>query len=82
MINYCNVDPEKLKKFKIKIRSEDDEDDELDRYIVGVFNQDGDYLIYEFEDPLSYLNFLDMLDDDNIEYDILDEDEIEYIDED
>lgn len=80
MINYCNVDPEKLRNFKFKIKSVDDDEEELDRYIVGVFDQHGDYLIYEFEDPFSYLNFLDMLDDDGVEYDILDDEDVEYYD--
>ncbi len=77
MINYCTVNIEKLQNFKLRNRNDNDEGDDIETYMVGVYDQDDNYLIYEFEDSSSYMNFLDMLDDNDIDYDIIDDEDID-----
>jgi chloramphenicol O-acetyltransferase len=75
MIKFCHANVERLKKFKLKYVEDEFEYVDVETYNVGVFDEEtGEYAVYHFENAIGYYFFIDMLEQDDIEYDLLDDD--------
>ena len=69
MINYCHVNIENL--IKVKIKSSYEEDDYDDLVSVRIFEHNK-YVTYHFSDADSLDNFLFILEESRIPYDLVD----------
>lgn len=71
MIKYCHINIEKLLQFKFNPVDEIEEEDDSDIYVEVIEN--GDYVLYGFNEFQSLETFLIMLEMDGINYRLLDE---------
>jgi Holliday junction resolvasome RuvABC DNA-binding subunit len=72
MIKYCQINVEKLLQFKFNPIEEVEDDEDVDIYVEVLEN--GDYVLYGFNEFQSLETFLIMLEMDGINYKLLDED--------
>jgi len=74
-INYCHVNPQRLKQLKFKPRDSGEEEDDDMIFIVRVYDEDGgSFVDYYFDNHISLYIFMDSLDEAEVEYDLIDED--------
>lgn len=83
MTKICYVNVGKILQFKVRSFEEDEDDDD---YVGGLNVQvveNGEVVTYHFSDPETLDNFLCILEEDNIPYELVDDDGnvVGYVDE-